>query len=67
MALSSEEEVVAFLQANRLMFADKPGFKHYAGKLSDVIAYIEKLSAENAELRAKSSDEESRNAMRSDS
>jgi len=44
----SKEEVVAFFEANRLMFAGKVGFKHYAEKLSDAIAFIERMQLPDA-------------------
>jgi len=44
----SKEEVVAFLEANRLMFAGKVGFKHYAEKLGDAIAFIEGMQLPDA-------------------
>ena len=52
MALETKEEVLAFLEANRQMFANKVGFKHLTGQLSDVITFIEDLSAENDRLKA---------------
>jgi len=52
MALETQEDVLAFLEANRQMFAKKTGFKHMTQQLSDVIAFIEKLSAENERLKA---------------
>ncbi|MCL1847494.1 MAG: hypothetical protein FWF91_05960 [Coriobacteriia bacterium] len=51
MALETKEEVLAFLEANRQMFAKKTGFRHMTEQLSDIIAYIEKLSAENEQLK----------------
>jgi len=52
MALETKEEVLAFLEANRQMFANKVGFKHMTGQLSDVITFIEDLSAENDRLKS---------------
>jgi len=52
MSLETKEEVLAFLEANRQMFASKTGFKHMTEQLSDVISFIERLAAENEELRA---------------
>lgn len=51
MALKTKEEVIAFLEANRQMFAGKVGFKHYAGQLTEVISFIEDLAAENERLK----------------
>ena len=52
MALETKEDVLAFLEANRQMFAGKVGFKHMTGQLADVIAFIEKLVEENERLKA---------------
>jgi len=52
MALETKEDVLAFLEANRQMFANKVGFRHMTGQLSDVIAFIEELAAENESLKA---------------
>ena len=52
MSLETKEEVLSFLEANRQMLAGKTGFKHMTEQLSDVIAFIERLAAENEELRA---------------
>jgi len=57
MALETKEEVLAFLEANRQMFANKVGFKHMTGQLSDVIAFIEELAAENDRLKAEADTE----------
>jgi hypothetical protein len=51
MALETKEDVVSFLEANRQMFVNKTGFKHFAGQLADVIAFIERLTEENERLR----------------
>ena len=51
MALNTKEEVLAFLEANRQMFANRTGFRHYAEQLSDVIAFIEGLSEEDERLK----------------
>jgi hypothetical protein len=51
MVLETKDEVVSFLKANRLMLAGKTGFKHYSKQLADVIAFIEKLAAENERLQ----------------
>ena len=52
MALETKEEVLAFLEANRQLFAKKVGFKHMTAQLTDVIAFIEKLAEENERLKA---------------
>ena len=52
MALETKEDVLAFLEANRQMFANKVGFKHMTGQLADVIAFIEELVAENERMKA---------------
>ncbi|MCL2503758.1 MAG: hypothetical protein FWE94_04000 [Coriobacteriia bacterium] len=52
MPLKTKEEVLAYLEANRQMFAKKTGFRHAAEQLSDVIAFIERLADENERLRS---------------
>ncbi|MCL2888931.1 MAG: hypothetical protein FWE65_00740 [Eggerthellaceae bacterium] len=51
MALQTKDEVLMFLEANRRMFANKTGFGHMTEQLADVIAFIEKLVAENETLQ----------------
>jgi len=52
MALKTKEEVLAFLEANKQMFAGKTGFRHMTGQLQDVITFIEGLIEENERLKA---------------
>ena len=52
MALNTKADILAFLEANRQMFAGKTGFQHYAQQLAEVMVFIEKLTAENEQLIA---------------
>ena len=52
MALKTKDEVLAFLEANRQMFAKKTGFRHMTEQLLDVITFIETLAEENERLRS---------------
>lgn len=51
MAISTAEEAIAFIEANRLMFEGKTGFKHFATQLGDLKAFVENLVAENEQLK----------------
>lgn len=53
MAISTAEEALAFIEANRLMFEGKTGFKHFATQLGDLEAFIKKLIEENEALKLK--------------
>ncbi|MDR2035536.1 MAG: hypothetical protein LBP91_02535 [Coriobacteriales bacterium] len=53
MALETKEDVIAYLEVNRQYFAKKVGFKHMSAQLADIIAFIEKLAAENEQLKAR--------------
>ena len=55
MALETKEEIVSFLKTYRQLFANKTGFKHLTGQFSEIIDFIEKLSAENERLRSENS------------
>ena len=46
MAIESKEEALAFVEANRLMFEDKTGFKHFASKLRELEKFINTLAEE---------------------
>jgi hypothetical protein len=52
MAIANKDEAVTFLQSYQLMFKDKVGFKHFSGQIGELIEFVEKLAAENEELRA---------------
>lgn len=51
MAFESVEEALSFLEANRLMFEGKTGFKHYSSKLEDLKTLIEDLAQQNELLK----------------
>lgn len=51
MSFESNEEALAFIESNRLMFEGKTGFRHYAKKLGDLRELLEALILENRDLR----------------
>lgn len=51
MAINTTEDAIAFIQANRLMFEGKTGFKHFAAQLSDLEEFVVRLAKENEELK----------------
>ncbi len=45
------EEAIGFIEAWKLMFANKVGFKHLVADLERLQDYIERLTAENEMLK----------------
>ncbi len=48
----TKDEALAFINGLRLSLSGRVGFKWLAGKLSDLAAYIESITAENERLNA---------------
>jgi hypothetical protein len=47
----THEEAIAFVEAWKLMFASKVGFKHLVTDLERLQEYIDDLAAENEQLK----------------
>jgi hypothetical protein len=52
MAEHTKDETLAFIDAMRRTLEGKVGFKWLVGRLSDITAYIESITAENERLNA---------------
>jgi hypothetical protein len=52
MAEYTKDETLAFIDAMRRTLEGKVGFKWLVGRLSDITAYIESITAENERLNA---------------